>query len=105
MYTPTPDYNTAITRFFAGDADFFEQLRPEHLAQIAKDTTRRAIPFPSLSYAYLALNNVDGKQPGQPHPLHPRTVARGRAVIGRPPVRRRRGARAVTPLGDRARLL
>lgn len=69
VFVPTPDFNTAVTRFFAGDADFFEQLRPEHLAQIAKDTARRAIPYPSLGYAYLALNNVDPKQPGQPHPI------------------------------------
>ena len=26
-------------------------------------------PYPSLGYAYLALNNVDPKQPGQPHPI------------------------------------
>jgi len=77
VYTPTPDFNTAITRFLSGDADFFEQLRPEHIAQIANDTSRRAIPFPSLGYAYLALNNVDGKQPGQPHPIFgDRTVRR-----------------------------
>ncbi|HKP16157.1 MAG TPA: peptide ABC transporter substrate-binding protein [Gemmatimonadaceae bacterium] len=69
VYTPTPDFNTAITRFFAGDADFFEQLRPEHIAQLAKDTTRRAMPYATLGYGYLALNNVDGKQPGQPHPI------------------------------------
>ena len=69
VYVPTPDFNTAVTRFFAGDADFFEQLRPEHLAKIASDTARRAIVYPNLGYAYLALNNVDGKQPGQPHPI------------------------------------
>jgi peptide/nickel transport system substrate-binding protein len=69
VYTPTPDFNAAVTRFFAGDADFFEQLRPEHLARIAGDTGRRAISYPNLGYAYLILNNVDGKQPGQPHPI------------------------------------
>jgi len=69
VYVPTPDFNTAVTRFFAGDADFFEQLRPEHLAKIASDTARRAITYANLGYAYLALNNVDGKQPGQPHPI------------------------------------
>src|SRR5688572_5794317 len=69
VFTPTPDFNTAVTRFLAGDADFFEQLRPEHLAQLAKDTLRRTIRYPSLGYAYLALNNVDAKQPGQPHPI------------------------------------
>jgi peptide/nickel transport system substrate-binding protein len=69
VYVPTPDFNTAVTRFFAGDADFFEQLRPEHLAKIANDTARRAITYPNLGYAYLALNNRDPKQPDQPHPI------------------------------------
>jgi len=69
VYVPTPDFNSAVTRFLSGDADFFEQLRPEHLAQLAKDTSRRTIRYPSLGYAYLALNNVDAKQPGQPHPI------------------------------------
>jgi peptide/nickel transport system substrate-binding protein len=69
VYVPTPDFNTAVTRFFAGDADFFEQLRPEHLAKIAADTARRAVTYPNLGYAYLALNNRDGKQPDQPHPI------------------------------------
>jgi peptide/nickel transport system substrate-binding protein len=69
VYVPTPDFNTAVTRFLAGDADFFEQLRPEHLAKLANDTARRAVAYPSLGYAYLALNLIDGKQPGQPHPI------------------------------------
>jgi peptide/nickel transport system substrate-binding protein len=69
VYVPTPDFNTAVTRFLAGDADFFEQLRPEHLAKLATDTARRAIPYSSMGYAYLALNLIDGKQPGQPHPI------------------------------------
>ena len=69
VYVPTPDFNTAVTRYLAGDADFFEQLRPEHLTKLATDTARRAIPYPSMGYAYLALNLIDGKQPGQPHPI------------------------------------
>lgn len=69
VYSPTPDFNTAATRLFSGDADFFEQLRPEHLARLAKDTARRALPYPSLQYTYLALNNIDAKHPGQPHPI------------------------------------
>jgi peptide/nickel transport system substrate-binding protein len=77
VYVPTPDFNTAITRFFAGDADFFEQLRPEHIAKIAADTARRAITYPNLAYAYLGFNNRDGKQPDQPHPIFgDRTVRR-----------------------------
>ena len=69
VYAPTPDFNTAVTRFFAGDADFFEQLRPEHIARLANDTLRRTLVYSTLGYAYLALNNVDPKQPGLPHPI------------------------------------
>ena len=69
VYVATPDFNTAVTRFLAGDADFFEQLRPEHLAKIANDTMRRTIPYATLGYAYLALNNADPQQPGLPHPI------------------------------------
>jgi peptide/nickel transport system substrate-binding protein len=77
VFTPTPDFNTAITRFFAGDADFFEQLRPEHLARLTKDTVRHAVQYPALQYAYLALNTIDVKHPGQPHPIFgDRTVRR-----------------------------
>jgi peptide/nickel transport system substrate-binding protein len=69
VFVPSPDFNTAITRFFSGEADFFEQLRPEHLPKIASDTVRRAMKYPNFQYAYLAFNLVDPKQPAQPHPI------------------------------------
>lgn len=69
VFAPSPDFNAAVTRFFSGDADFFEQLRPEHLSRLASDTVRRAVRYPSLQYAYLAFNLVDPKQPTQPHPI------------------------------------
>jgi len=69
VFTVSPDFNAALTRFFSGDADFFEQLRPEHLARIAQDTARRAIHYPTLQYSYLALNTKDPKSPTEPHPL------------------------------------
>ena len=31
VFAISPDFNAAVTRFFAGDADLFENLRPEHL--------------------------------------------------------------------------
>jgi peptide/nickel transport system substrate-binding protein len=48
VFTVAPDFNSAVGRFFAGDADFFEQLRSEHLPRIATDTARRAQRFPGL---------------------------------------------------------
>jgi peptide/nickel transport system substrate-binding protein len=69
VFSPTPDFNTAITRLFSGDADFFEQLRPENLARIAADSVRRAVPYPALQYAYLLFNTIDAQHPGLPHPI------------------------------------
>ena len=69
VYSPAPDYNSAVARLFSGDADFFEVLRPENIAKLAGDTARRALPYPSLQYAYLAFNLIDPKHPTQPHPI------------------------------------
>jgi peptide/nickel transport system substrate-binding protein len=77
VFSISPDFNSAATRFFAGDADVFEQLRPEQVAKVAADTTRRAIPYPNLQYAYMGFNLVDPRQTSQPHPIFgDRTVRR-----------------------------
>ena len=69
IFSMAPDFNGAVTRFLSGDADMFEQLRPEHLAKLAADTARRVLRYPNLQYAYFAMNLVDTKVPGQPHPI------------------------------------
>jgi peptide/nickel transport system substrate-binding protein len=69
IFSVAPDFNAAVTRFFAGDADIFENLRVEQLAQITKDTARRVQRLPTLAYNYLAMNAKDPKNPSQPHPL------------------------------------
>jgi peptide/nickel transport system substrate-binding protein len=69
VYAPNPDFNSAVTRFFAGDADMFEQLRPEQLARMKTDTVRRAVRYPTFQYSYFMFNFVDPKQPTRPHPI------------------------------------
>lgn len=69
VFTPSPDFNSAVTRFLAGDADVFDQLRPENITRLAGDTVRHALRYPNLQYATLAFNLVDPKQPKQPHPI------------------------------------
>lgn len=69
VFAISPDYNSSVTRFLAGDADMHEQLRPEFIARLANDTLRRLVPYPSLQYAYMAFNFVDPKQPARPHPI------------------------------------
>jgi peptide/nickel transport system substrate-binding protein len=69
VFTIAPDFNGAVARFFAGDADVFENLRIEQLKQIESDTARKAVRLPSLTYNYLAFNAMDPKAAGQPHPI------------------------------------
>lgn len=69
VFSIAPDFNGAVTRFFAGDADVFENLRAEQIARIASDTARRAIRLPSLGYVFFAMNATDPKAPGRPHPI------------------------------------
>jgi peptide/nickel transport system substrate-binding protein len=69
VFAISPDFNAAAARFFSGDADMFEQLRPEHIAQIAADSQRRVMRYPSFQHAYLVFNLVDQKQWTQPHPI------------------------------------
>ena len=69
IFTIAPDFNGAVTRFFAGDADLFELLRPEHLARMVHDTARRLQRYPTLQYSIFDMNLRDPKAPGQPHPI------------------------------------
>lgn len=69
VFSIAPDAAASVTRFFAGDADFHEQLRPDNLAQLAKDTVRRLMRYPNLQHAYMVFNLVDPANTSRPHPL------------------------------------
>ncbi len=69
VFAISPDFNAAVTRFFAGDADMFENLRPEQITKMKGDTMRRIVPYPTLGYTFMTFNTIDPKSPGQPHPI------------------------------------
>ena len=69
VFSIAPDFNGASARFFAGDADVFENIRPEQVTKLASDTSRRALRLPSLGFNYMAMNAMDPKAPGHPHPI------------------------------------
>src|SRR5450759_643525 len=69
IFAIAPDFNGAATRFFAGDADLFENLRPEQVARFVNDTAHRLQRYPTLAYAILGMNLRDPKSPGQAHPI------------------------------------
>jgi peptide/nickel transport system substrate-binding protein len=69
IWSIAPDFNTAVTRFFAGETDFFEQLRPENLAEVAKHPELRTKQYRGLSYAFAQFNLRDPANVARPHPI------------------------------------
>ncbi len=69
LWQVSPDFNAAVTRFFSGDADVFENLRADMLPQLAKDTAHRLVRLPALGMTYFAFNAKDPKNASRPHPI------------------------------------
>ena len=64
-----PDPNTGVTRLLAGEADFYEVLRGEQLAQAEKSPSLQVQQYGGLDYAFLAFNLRDRKRHERPHPI------------------------------------
>ncbi len=59
VFTKAPDPVTAYTRVAAGEADVYEAVRPEKVADVLQNTQLRLIQGPSLDYFYLGFNLLD----------------------------------------------
>lgn len=69
VWTYVDDYGAATVKLFAGEADFFENILPENLPQIARTPSLRVANNRDLRYYFLALNQRDPKNPDAPNPL------------------------------------
>ena len=69
IWSVAPEFPTAVTRLFSGDADLFDALRPENLRELARHRTLRAILLPGMDYAFLRFNLRDPTNNKRPHPL------------------------------------
>lgn len=69
VWNVAPDFGTATIQLLAGDADFFENLRPESFGQTARLRTVRLVPYPSLDYGFLQFNLRAADGSARPHPL------------------------------------
>ncbi len=67
VYSVAPDPVTAFTRVAAGEADIFEAVRPDKVAEVAKNPQLRLVMMPTLDYSYLGFNLVNAA--GAPHPI------------------------------------
>ena len=69
IWSIATDFNTAVTRFITGETDFFEALRPENLAEVAKNPDLRAKQYHALSYQFAQFNLRDRANHARPHPI------------------------------------
>lgn len=69
LWTIAPDFGAATIKLFSGDADFFEKVRPENLAQVASSPTLRLIKNPALQYGFLGFNLRDPSSAATAHPI------------------------------------
>jgi peptide/nickel transport system substrate-binding protein len=68
VFNMAPDPVTAFTRVAAGEADVYEAVRPNNVADVAKNPQLTLLVVPSLDYNFLAFNLVDPAT-GKPHPI------------------------------------
>lgn len=59
----------ATARLFAGEADMFEALRPENMAEVAARPELVAHVGPSTAYSFLQFNFRDPADSTRPHPI------------------------------------
>src|SRR3954468_16540070 len=69
IWTISPDFPTAVTRFLSGEADFFEQLRPDNLAEVANHPELRTKQYRALAYQFAQMNLRDPANHDRPHPI------------------------------------
>jgi len=69
IWTISSDFQTAVTRFLSGEADFFEQLRPENLPEVAKNPALATKPYHALTYSFAQFNLRDPVNHDRPHRL------------------------------------
>ena len=69
IWSVSPEFATAVTNLFSGNADLFENLRAEDLEKLSGHPTLRAVTLPGTDYAFLQFNLRDPRNPARPNPL------------------------------------
>jgi peptide/nickel transport system substrate-binding protein len=67
IWSISSDGPAAAAKLMSGDADFWENLTPDQLDRVAKDSALRVQPYPALQYAFMGMNLRERKGT-RPHP-------------------------------------
>ena len=69
IWSVTPEFTTALTKLFGGEADLFEGLRPENLPELVRHRNLKTIILPGMDYAFLRFNLRDPVNSERPHSI------------------------------------
>jgi peptide/nickel transport system substrate-binding protein len=69
IWSISPEFTTAVTRLFSGDADLFDALTAENLSELARHPNLRAVILPGTDYVFLQFNLRDPARRSRPHSL------------------------------------
>jgi peptide/nickel transport system substrate-binding protein len=81
IFSFTNDAGTAVIQLFSGEADLYEQMRPEHMEQFAKTPSLKLVDNPTLQYQFLGFNFTNPKDSMQPHPIFSDAAVRRALVL------------------------
>src|SRR5207249_2621405 len=69
IWTVTPDYPGALTKLKGGEADVFDALHADNVAEVASNPKLHVVTTPGMDYGFLQFNLRDPKDQKRPHPL------------------------------------
>ena len=69
IFVHAADFDAAITRLMAKEADMFENVLPDHLPRLRSDSAIRILSYPGLQTAFVAFNLRPGKAGAMPAPI------------------------------------
>jgi peptide/nickel transport system substrate-binding protein len=69
IWSVAPEYMTAVTKLFGGDADLFDVLRVEDQVRMRRHSNLKAIVLPGTSYVFMQFNLRDLANHSRAHSL------------------------------------
>ena len=69
IWSVAPEFTTAVTKLFGGEADLVEPLRIEDQAKLQRHSNLRSIVLQGTAYAFMQFNLRDPANHSRPHPL------------------------------------
>jgi len=69
IWSVAPEFTTAVTKLFSGDADVFDALRVENQATLQSHSNLHSAVLPGTGYGFMQFNLRDPAHHSRPHPL------------------------------------